>query len=180
MWQGCSQILVKKLANYGWISKFKLSMEASWGNHVKIYKIPNIKKKCVKFFKISFANFRHYFGLSRGKIWLWLYIRLYFGAGRGGGWGRGRGRVGGGGGGGGVVGTCWLFKGHGSTDVTWAMTAYKGPPTARQFWQLWQLTWAVTAYIGRPTAGQLWQPWQVTWAVTAYIGHPTAAKLWKL
>ncbi len=59
-------------------------------------------------------------------------MQLYFGARRGG----GGGRVGGGGGGGGV-GTCWLFKGHGSTDVTWAMTAYIGPPTAGQFSQLW-------------------------------------------
>ena len=73
-------------------------------------------------------------------------IRLYFGAGRGG----GRVRVGRGGGRGGwVVGTCWLFNGHGSTELTWAMTAYIGPPTAGQLWQLWQLTWAQTAYIGR-------------------------------
>ena len=49
----------------------------------------------------------------------------------GGRWGRGRVRVGGGGRGGvRGVGTCWLFKGHGSTEVTWAMTAYIGPPTA--------------------------------------------------
>ena len=51
---------------------------------------------------------------------------MYFGAGRGGGWGRGR--VGGGGGG--VEATCWLFKVHGSTEVTWAMKAYLGPQTA--------------------------------------------------
>ena len=65
--------------------------------------------------KITFTNYRHNFGVSRDNIWLWLYIRIYFGAGRGGGWWEVRGRVErGGGGGGGVVGTCWLFKGHGS------------------------------------------------------------------
>ena len=84
--------------------------------------------------KITFADFRYDFGLSRGKIWLWLLNQatiLYFGAGRGGGWGRERGRVGvGGEEGGGLVGTCWLFNIHGSTKVSWAMTAYIGPPTA--------------------------------------------------
>ena len=80
--------------------------------------------------------------------------KIYFGAGRGG----GRGRVGGGGGrGGGGVGTCWLFNGHGSTEVTWAMTSYIGPPTAGQLWQLWQLTWAGTAFLGHPTSAELWQ-----------------------
>ena len=49
------------------------------------------------------------------------------------------------GGGGGVVGTCWLFNGHGLTEITEAMTAYIGPPTAGQLWKLWQLTWALTA-----------------------------------
>ena len=81
---------------------------------------------------------------------------LYVGAGIEG--GRGRVRVGGGEGGGeGVVGTCWLLNGHGSTEVTWAITAYIGPSTARQLWQLWQLTWYVTAYIGYTTAEELWQ-----------------------
>ena len=89
--------------------------------------------------------------LSRGKIW--QYIRLYFGAGRGGGWGRGRVKGVGEGG----VGICWLFNSHGSTEVTRAMTAYIGPATAGQLWQLWQLTWAVTAYIGHTTAAKLWQ-----------------------
>ena len=31
-WQGCFQFLVNKLANYGYISKFKVSMETSWWN----------------------------------------------------------------------------------------------------------------------------------------------------
>lgn len=62
---------------------------------------------------------------------------------------------GGGGGGRGVVGTCWLFKGHESTRITWAMIAYIDPPTAGQLWQLWQLTWAVTFYIGHSTAVEL-------------------------
>ena len=85
--------------------------------------------------KITFANFWHNYGLSRGKIWQWLYIRSYFGAGRGVGWVRGRGVVGGeGGGGGGEVGTCWPFKGHGSIEVTLAMTADIGPQTAGQLW----------------------------------------------
>ena len=60
-------------------------------------------------------------------------IRLYFWAGRGGGGGRGR-VWGGEGGGEGVVVTCWLFNGHGSTEVTGAMTAYIGLPTAVQLW----------------------------------------------
>ena len=80
---------------------------------------------------------------------------MYFGVGRGGGWGIERGRGGGGGGGGGVVGTCWLFNVHRLTEVTWAMTAYIGSPTARQLWLLWQLASAVTAYIGHPTAAEL-------------------------
>ena len=54
-------------------------------------------------------------------------------------------------GGGRVVGTCWLFNGHGSTEVTGALTAYLCPGTARQ---LWQLTWAVIAYIGHATAAR--------------------------
>ena len=59
---------------------------------------------------------------------------MYFGTGRGGGgrWGRVWG-----GGEGGVVGTCWLFKGHGSIEVSWAITAYIGPPTAGQLLHLW-------------------------------------------
>ena len=67
------------------------------------------------------CDFDCHFVLYRGKILLGLLNqskRLYFGAA---GWGRGggRGRIwGGGGGGGGVVGTCWLFNGHGSTKVT--------------------------------------------------------------
>ena len=68
---------------------------------------------------------------------LWLLnkaIRLYFWAGRGGGGGRGRVWWGEGGGGEGVVVTCWLFSGHGSTEVTGAMTAYIGLPTAVQLW----------------------------------------------
>ena len=79
-------------------------------------------------------------------------IRFYFGAEQGGG---GRGRVWGGGGGG-VVGTCWLFNSHGSTEVTRAMTVYIGPETAGQLRKLWQLTWAVTAYLGHPIASELW------------------------
>jgi len=87
--------------------------------------------------KITFANYRHDLGLSRGKIWLWLYIRLYFGAGRGEGWERVSRRVGGAGGRGvRVVGTCWLFKVYGLTVVTWAMTAYLGLLTAAELWQL--------------------------------------------
>ena len=74
---------------------------------------------------------------------------MYFGARRGG----ERERVGGGKGGG-VVGTCWLFNSHRSTEVTGAMTAYVGPAINGQ---LWQLTWAVTAYIGHATAAELWQ-----------------------
>ena len=68
---------------------------------------------------------------------LWLLneaIRLYFWAGRGGGGGRGRVWWGEGGGGEGVVVTCWLFSGHGSTEVTGAMRAYIGLPTAVQLW----------------------------------------------
>ena len=64
-----------------------------------------------------------------------------------------------GGGEGGVVGTCWLFKGHGSTEVTWAMTAYIGTPKAWQLWHLWQLTLAVRAYTDYLTAAELWQLW---------------------
>ena len=40
-WQGCSNFLVNKLANYGHILKFKVSIEASWQNtslyHVKVF-----------------------------------------------------------------------------------------------------------------------------------------------
>ena len=56
-------------------------------------------------------------------------ISLYLGASRGEEGGRGR-VWGGGGEGGGEVGTCWLFNGHRSTEVTRTMIAYIGSPTA--------------------------------------------------
>ena len=79
---------------------------------------------------------------------------MYFGTGWGGGWGKERGRVGEEGGW--LLGTSLLINVYGFTEVTWAMTACIGPPTAGQLWQLWQLTWAVT--------GNWWHYWITKWS----------------
>ena len=95
------------------------------------------KKDNPKFLKITFTNFRHKFGLCRGKYDKGYIKDIY--------WSRKRRRMrkrkrksrrGGGQGGEGVVRICCLLKGHGSTEVTWAMTADIGPTTAENFWQL--------------------------------------------
>ena len=82
-----------KVASYGSISKFKVSMEVSWQNasiyYANVYKNQNKLRKWPN--KISFANIWHDYKLSRGKIWLWLLnrsLRLYYRAERGGGTGR--------------------------------------------------------------------------------------------
>ena len=106
-----------KVANYGSISKFKVSMEVSWQNasiyYVNIYKNQNKLRKWPN--KISFAKIWHDYKLSRGKIWLWLLnrgLRLYYGAERGGGTGRVWEE-----GGEGIVGISWMFNAHGSIGV---------------------------------------------------------------
>ena len=58
------------MANYERISNVKVSMEVSWQHTL-------IKKDPLKILKITFANLRYNFGVSRDKIWLLLFYNFF-------------------------------------------------------------------------------------------------------